>query len=110
MPKPHSSIILLGIVDSAHHALVIAEEEDGQPGDTVDPRRGQLRLRLSGTRGLRDEEAAFLQPVADIVTRYSVHLEEIATTSLVAVWEWCGVFLWALNKAPKCSLGNTRSV
>ncbi len=52
--KVHSCIVVvLGIIDPAHHSLVIAEEEYGQTGDAIDS----------------DEESALLQVVYDIVPR-----------------------------------------
>jgi len=49
----HSCIIVvLGIVDAAHHTLVIAEEEYGETSDAIDG----------------DKESALLQVVYDIVS------------------------------------------
>ena len=50
----HSRIIVvLGIVDAAHHALVIAEEEYGETSDAIDS----------------DKESVLLQVMYDIVSR-----------------------------------------
>ena len=37
MPEMHGAVVVvLGIVDTAHHALVVAEEEYGQAGEGID--------------------------------------------------------------------------
>ena len=37
MPEMHGAVVIvLGVVDTAHHALVVAEEEYGEPGESVD--------------------------------------------------------------------------
>lgn len=36
VPELHQLDVVLGVVHAGHHALVIAEEEDGQRGDAVD--------------------------------------------------------------------------
>ena len=37
MTEMHGSVVvILGVVDAAHHALVIAEEEYGEPGEGID--------------------------------------------------------------------------
>ena len=35
-PKTHGLNVILGVVHSAHHTLIITEEEDGQGGEAVD--------------------------------------------------------------------------
>ena len=37
VPKMHGFVVeVLGVVDTAHHALVVAEEEYGEPGEGID--------------------------------------------------------------------------
>lgn len=55
-------IVADGVVDTAHHTLVITEEEDGQRGDTID----------------RNQKTTLLQLVNDIVFRDAIHGEDSA--------------------------------
>ena len=37
MPEMHGPVVVvLGVVDAAHHALVVAEEEYGEAGEGID--------------------------------------------------------------------------
>lgn len=55
--ETHEVDVVLGVVDAAHHALVIAEEEDGQGGDAVDG----------------DEQLPLLEEVGDIEAGETLH-------------------------------------
>ena len=45
--KMHGGVIVInGVVHTRHHTLVIAEEEDGQGGHTIDPEQKTLLLIL----------------------------------------------------------------
>lgn len=39
-------VIIIGIVDTAHHTLIITEEEDGETGDTIDGNEKTSLLQL----------------------------------------------------------------
>ncbi len=56
MAKAHEVNVAFGIVDTAHHALVIAEEEDGEAREGIDG----------------DEEGALLELVGDVPLDYLV--------------------------------------
>ncbi len=55
-------VVADGVVDTAHHTLIITEEEDGQRSDTVD----------------RNQKTTLLQFVNDIVFRDAIHGEDCA--------------------------------
>lgn len=55
-------IVVDGVVDTAHHTLIITEEEDGQRSDTID----------------RNQKSALLQLVNHIVFRDAIHGDDCA--------------------------------
>jgi hypothetical protein len=55
-------VVADGVIDTAHHTLVITEEEDGQRSDTID----------------RNEKTTLLQLVDDIPSRDAIHGEDCA--------------------------------
>ena len=56
MAKLHSSVVVIRCgVDTAHHTLVITEEEDGQGSNAVDSREKAALLKLMDDIGARDD-------------------------------------------------------
>ena len=56
--QPHGILIVVdGVINTAHHALIITEEEDGETGDAVDG----------------DEQASLFQLVDNIILGNDIH-------------------------------------
>ena len=58
MAELHRRVVIVhGVVDTAHHALIVTKEKDGETGDAVDG----------------NEKASLLEPVDHIGLRNEVH-------------------------------------
>lgn len=72
MTKLHRVMVVAdGVVDTAHHTLIITEKEDGQRSDTIDC----------------NQKTTLLQLVGDIPTRNAIHGKD-CSMELEVVYEW----------------------